>query len=259
MLVTKEEEKREKALNYRSEQRMKDVKFLLYLIGASALGMFIARGVLTYFISGNDVWYFIIPTMLFSDVFIWYFTIKTYIPPGMDFTLVGHLEPENIHSMITIQDFHVPKSLISNINQDALNFPVLRDYGTSNLCDDFTWDPYTGEIIVKPAWGANSELEFITRHEVYHTTREIAKIQARTVNNYQSYMDLEIEKRSNEKAVKMIDRIAASIFEPEDSNRLMENLLKEIEDDKKDLRVKLSGREERAAVPMKDEAVEDAR
>ncbi len=251
-------EKLQQAREYANQNRRRDLKKLIPIVIVSAIAAFLTRGLLTFLVDNETATIIMVVSFFAAFLMIYIITVRTYMPPGVDFTLAGHVDPENIHSMITVNDYHVPKELISGINQDALNFPIMRDFGPSNLCDSFDWDPTTGEISVEPAWGANSEFEFVTRHEVYHTTREIAKTQAKTINNYESYMDLEIEMKAYDKAIEMIDRIAASIFKPSDSRALMTRLRKEIEDDKRDLRVKIygsSGPEGRNSAPMENEAV----
>ena len=75
-------------------------------------------------------------------------------------------------------------------------------------------------------------------------------------------MDLEIEMRAYDKAIEMIDRIATSLFKPSDSRALMTRLRNEIEEDKKDLRVKIygsTGSVERNSAPMENEALSNAK
>ena len=242
-------EKMQKAREYAAENRKRDLRKLVPVIAGILIAGFLTRGLLTYLVSGNNVIIFMIVPFIVAFLIMYFITIRTYVPPGIDFTLAGHVEPENIHSMISIADYHVPKELISSINQDALNFPIMRDFGPSNLCDAFDWDPTTGDISVSPAWGANSEYEFVTRHEVFHNIREISKTQARTINNYESYMDLEIEIRSYDKAVEKLDQIAAALFEPSDAKKIMTDLRKQIENDKSDLRVKIYGSDNKKEAP----------
>ena len=250
-----------KAEEYARENRRRDIRKMIPTVIATVVGAFLTRGLLTYLVSGTTAAIIMVVTLIAAFLMMYMITVRTYIPPGIDFTVAGHVDPGNIHSMIYLGDYHVPKEMISDINQDAMNFQILRDFGPSNLCDSFEWDPDIGHLAVEPAWGANSEFEFVTRHEVYHTTREIAKTQAKTINNYESYMDLEIEMRSYDRAVEMIDRIAASIFEPSDSKRLMNSLRQQIEQDKKDLRIKIYGTknagndEDRNEAPMQNEAL----
>lgn len=234
-------EKMEKAREYAAENRRRDLRKLVPVIAGILIAGFLTRGLLTYLVSGNNVIIFLIVPFVMAFLIMYFITVRTYVPPGIDFTLAGHVDPENIHSMISIADYHVPKELITSINQEALNFPIMRDFGPSNLCDSFDWDPMTGDISVTPAWGANSEYEFVTRHEVFHNIREISKTQAKTINNYESYMDLEIEIRSYDKAVEKLDKIAAALFEPSDARKIMSDLRNQIEKDKKDLRVKIYG------------------
>lgn len=254
--------KLQQARQYANENRKRDLKKLIPIVIVSAIAAFLTRGLLTFLVNNETATVIMVVSFFAAFLMIYVITVRTYMPPGVDFTLAGHVDSGNIHSMITLNDYHVPKELISGINQDALNFPIMRDFGPSNLCDSFDWDPSTGEISVEPAWGANSEYEFITRHEVYHTTREIAKTQAKTINNYESYMDLEIEMRAYDKAIEMIDRIATSLFKPSDSRALMTRLRNEIEEDKKDLRVKIygsTGSVERNSAPMENEALSNAK
>lgn len=257
--TSKEElDKLRQARDYASENRRRDLKKLIPIVIVSAIAAFLTRGLLTFLVNNETATIIMVVSFFAAFLMIYIITVRTYMPPGVDFTLAGHIDPDNIHSMITINDYHVPKELISGINQDALNFPIMRDFGPSNLCDSFDWDSTTGEISVEPAWGANSEFEFVTRHEVYHTTREIAKTQAKTINNYESYMDLEIEMKAYDKAIEMIDRISSSLFKPSESKALMSRLRREIEEDKRDLRVKIYGSssgDDRNSAPMENEAV----
>lgn len=255
-------EKERQAREYQKKNRKRDIRKLVPVIVSIVIGGFLSRGLLTYLVSGSTALLIIVVTLILAFLTVWFITVRTYIPPGIDFFVAGHSDPDNIHSMIQMVDYHVPRELIASIDQDALNYPILRDYGPSNLCDSFKWDPVTGKVHVTPGWGANSEFEFATRHEVYHITREIGKVQARTINNYESYMDLEIEMRSYDRAVEMIDRIAASLFEPGDSKRLMESLREEIEADKRDLRAKIYGpstKGSRNEGPMENEAITDVK
>ena len=257
-------ERVQKIMEHRSENRMRDVRKAIPVVVASIVAGAITRGLLLNIVSGNTTLVVMAASFFSAFLFMWWITVRTYVPPGIDFTQAGHLDPRDIHSMITISDYHVPRELISNINQDALNFPIMRDFGASNLCDAFDWDPGTGEIRVTPAWGANSEFEFVTRHEVYHTTREIAKVQARTINNYESYMDLEVEMRSYDRAVEKLDQIAATLFEPEDARKIMTTLRQEIEKDKKELRVRIYGekrtdQDQDNQAPMENEALTDGK
>lgn len=245
----------EKALQHRHENRVRDIKKLIPVILGAILGGYFSRTLLTSVVSGNTATVIVIASLVVSFVLMWWITVRTYMPPGVDYTVTGHVDPKDIHSMITIQDVHVPKDLITNVHQDAPNFPIMRDFGPSNLCDSFEWDPLTGEINMTPAWGANSEYEFVTSHEVYHNTKEIAKVQARTINNYDSYMDLEIEIRSYDKAVEKLDQISASLFEPADARKIMTELRSQIEKDKADLRVRIYGKQtERNEGPINSEA-----
>jgi hypothetical protein len=254
--LNKEElEKLEKARQYASDNRRRDLRKLIPIVIVSAVAAFFTRGLLTFLVNTETATIIMVASFFAAFLFMYVITVRTYMPPGVDFTVAGHIDPKNIHSMLILNDVHVPKGLISGINQDALNYPIMRDFGPSNLCDAFEWDPTMGEISVEPAWGANSEFEFITRHEVYHTTRDIAKAQARTINNYESYMDLEIELKAYEKAVELVDRIASSIFKPNDTKALMTELRNQIENDKKDLRVKIYGSSGQNTAPMENEAV----
>lgn len=248
-----EPDDRERAAEYRHENRMRDIKKLIPVVLGTILGGFFSRTLLSNVVSGNMATIIVIGSLAGSFLLMWWITVRTYMPPGVDFTVTGHVDPDDIHSMVFIGDVHVPKDLISNMKQDSPNFPIMRDFGPSNLCDAFEWDTYTGELHITPAWGANSEYEFVTRHEVYHNIREISKVQARTINNYESYMDLEIEIRSYDKAVEKLDQIAAALFEPSDARKIMTELRKQIEKDKADLRVKIYGSDARNESPMEGE------
>jgi hypothetical protein len=242
-----------RALQFHASNRSRDVRKAIPVVIGSIVAGFVTRGLLVFVVSGLTAFVVLLSTFIAAFLFMYLVTVHTYLPPGIDFTLAGHEDPGNVHSMITLVDYHVPREMISRINQDALNFPVMRDFGPSNLVTSFKYDPKTGDIEVTPAWGAINEYEFITRHQVYHTTLEIARTQARTMNNYESFMDLEIEMRSYDRAVEKLDQIAATLFEPEDARRIMSTLREEIEKDKRDLRVKIYG-ERKDNQPGKNEA-----
>ena len=220
---------------HRRENRNRDIRKLLPVIVGVGLGAFISRGILESVVSGNSALVISIGASVSAFLIIWFITVRTYIPPGITYTQFGHTDPEDINSMIYIGDILLPKELIGNIKQNAPNIEVLRPFGVANYVESFQWDEDTGTVTLKVPKGVQGEAAFYEKHKTYHEMEKIIEIQGETINNYEKYIKIELPRLSFKQAVDIIDKIAASFFDPVEGERIGKELKKELEKQKENL------------------------
>ncbi len=239
------------AVKHRRENRIRDIRKLLPVIVGVGIGAFISRGLLESVVSGSSALVISIAASVSAFLIIWFITVRTYIPPGITYTQFGHTDPEDINSMIYIGDILLPKELIGNIKQNAPNVEVLRPFGVANYVESFQWDEDTGTVTLKVPKGVQGEAAFFEKHKTYHEMEKIIEIQGETINNYEKYIKIELPRLAFKQAVDIVDKIAASIFDPVEGEKIGKELKRELERQKENLiDLTYGSRPEHASTPL---------
>jgi uncharacterized protein with HEPN domain len=228
-------DKNDQILKHRRENRIRDIRKLLPLIIGIGVGAFISRGLLLSIVSSGSALAILLGASISAFLIIWFITIRTYVPPGITYTQFGHTDPEDINSMIYIGDILLPKELIGNIKQDAPNYEILRPFGVSNYVESFSWDEDTGTVTLRVPKGMQGEAAFFERHKTFHEMEKIIEIQGETINNYETYIKVELPRLAYKQAIEIVDKIAASFFDPVEGEKIGKELKKELESQKKNL------------------------
>lgn len=224
-----------KARRHARENRIRDLKKMIPLAIGIVLGGFISRGLLQSVVPGGTALIIAVLSSVSAFLIIWVVTIRTYIPPGVMYTQFGHVNKDDINSMVYSGDILIPKDLITNIHQNAPNYEILRSFGVSNLIESFEWNDETGDVTIKSPEGVINELAFFERHKTFHEQEKIIQIQGETINNYEKYVKVELPRLAFKMAEDMINKVAASFFDPVAGERIGKELKTELERQKRDI------------------------
>ncbi len=252
--VSEEAEKEIRRLKRISDTRRRDLKKLIPTVLGTALGLFFVHGLLTEVVSNQMSLIISSATLVGAYLTIWFFTVKTYIPPGMDFFLTGHVIPGDKDSMLAILDIHAPMESISDMKTAGQIFPVLRPYGISSWVEEYDYDEETGDLYIKPLHPARlNEFNYTQEHQIFHELKETNTLLLTLVNKYRVYVPIAITVKAREMAEELSSQITISQTDIFQGKKVLGGIETEISSLEKELKVKLQGSDEVTPTPGSEE------
>ena len=161
-----------------------------------AIGLF---GLAWYFVG---YWAIIIAIIIIPSVF--FYTKYIYQPPAIPILLVGHKDPENTNSMIIVDAYGIPNQLANELDFSGVATPVTTPWGVGYLAEAIKKDEKGNVTGIVFAWPHNNELNFMTKHSLFHYLRQENYILAKAFN--------EIKMLLHSKAVRMAFEYATYII-----------------------------------------------
>jgi len=115
-------------------------------------------------------WAILIAVVVFPVSYL--YTKKIYKPKSTPILLVGHKDPENTNSMIIVDGYGIPDKIFNELDLTGVSTPITTPWGPGYLAEGIEYDEngdFSGIIF---AWPHNNELNFLTKHGLFHYLRE---------------------------------------------------------------------------------------
>ncbi len=131
-------------------------------------------------------WYFVGAWAILIAVILvpisFFYTKYIYKPPFTPIFVVGHKDPENPESMVVIDAWGIPDAIMNEIDLSGISTPIATPWGIGYLAEGIKLDENGNVTSIIFAWPHNNELNFLTKHSIFHYVRQENYLLAKAYN-----------------------------------------------------------------------------
>jgi hypothetical protein len=131
-------------------------------------------------------WYIVGPWAIIIAIVIvplsFFYTKYIYRPPFTPIFIVGHKDPENPDSMVLIDAWGIPDEIMDEIDLTGISTPISTPWGVGYLAEGLKFDEEGNVSSIIFAWPHNNELNFLTKHSIFHYVRQENYLLAKAYN-----------------------------------------------------------------------------
>ncbi|MGC8585711.1 MAG: hypothetical protein ACP5L4_06345 [Thermoplasmata archaeon] len=131
-------------------------------------------------------WYLVGPWAILIAVILvpvsFFYTKYIFRPPFTPIFIVGHRDPDKPESMVIIDAWGIPDEIMDEIDLTGVSTPISTPWGVGYLAEGIKFDENGKVSSIVFAWPHNNELNFLTKHSIFHYVRQENYLLAKAYN-----------------------------------------------------------------------------
>lgn len=215
---------------YKRRNRIEDAKKSIPLIFLNLLSFLIFYEILVSSVGEAVSIGVSLPSIILVNFIIYFIVSRTYSPPYEKFVVVGHVDPKNTDSAIKIEQWLIPKGIVSRYLISGMQFTLQTVNGLMYFCEQIDFNYDTGNLTVIFGWPNMDEFAFLMDHGIFHNMKESIPLLLKKIQQLEANIEVLVHLEAKDLEAAHFKRIMHVLLDmtktksQEDLKRLQEEI-----------------------------------